>query len=1074
MKKRTEEGSLTYHPYLAFYCFMDSEWTIKRSENKSEPFKSFSTHERRFNDLCEDYRRRIEENYKRYCAASSNYVKNIDHDNDKLKEYLFRPINYITFGYSDLLSLVLLDDFDPISHINANVRNPIEDVGIAYCPTIKSLNMRNLDLNEDDDDFHPTKQEINSVIRVIRDPHDIFRIESNLIEHVNENNIDNIKSPLLAFTKYKMMGQGLIFQQTIFRAMASKILKALILLRRRFKIGDGTLEKIFNNGELNLGSLKVAFLDLQGTEEIGTIVVCDNYSVAMTLVASLRSLTYYDLYKTDSSGILRKSINAKIVNDLNKNIFFNPDNEEKKSYKGKLTDNHVFKWSNTSLAIRTDSIRKNRDAKIKGYVEAFTEIQISPGHQKEVENEIIETINIPRINIEKECKEQSIKFFYIGVSDYIFQNISYNERRGPKNILPTNAVLNILRKNIATFGSFDRKNDRGRDVIDILTRIAIPVPDLKYSTNRSAIFGEIGKEHYSFLSESLCILKNRIFYLENCKNVEKTKLHEKGKRIGQLDISKIKKIPRLYNLPVSLNRNIELLFQNYASLIGDPFTIDSVLDLYDAFQSLHYLLTNCLYKNLISKEERKGERKIVGLDSDRTKQIAKIVDALNNSLIHRTMESYPSGQNRDLASDFRGCMNQILLSAGAPIKSGLGIVKRIINETLNDLPKRNRQNTGTMEIGGIIKIGFEPGERCVSTYFGTEDKVKIAYFELDVPHVFHISSYSESLHEIFHILFDQMKEIGVLPAELSEIKNDVMKVRVNELFANMLCQLFIFGSDTERSICDFLISYFISSKSSGSDYAEILVKLSEYLIRLFIVIDAIPKERNVELSNLNWDYKEKADVNAALKRFKIFVHRIGDTFIYDKNVKSISKNEVDDFLWKQFEDIYPKTIEYMGWIWALAIFVYRKAIARSINGSRQQVAYINGAIRKSMIIGRPLTFNNYIKLSNKYGGHNKNIESYSMSLVCDMLREYRPKPSYSKMLKKAVMLFRNPNTFDINYYPADWYAFQIDKRLTQMFSPVPSVRSKRLLKQIVMFKTFWDIAAFQKEKQLANIVKDNW
>jgi hypothetical protein len=109
-----------------------------------------------------------------------------------------------------------------------------------------------------------------------------------------------------------------------------------------------------------------------------------------------------------------------------------------------------------------------------------------------------------------------------------------------------------------------------------------------------------------------------------------------------------------------------------------------------------------------------------------------------------------------------------------------------------------------------------------------------------------------------------------------------MAERVSEVFANLLCQIFIFGSDIESSMYYYLISYSMSLTKVGQDDCETVVRFTELFIRLFMIIDAVPTDKSPDFWSDVWTPKTKS-TDAALQQFKEVISKFGPIFSeYDR------------------------------------------------------------------------------------------------------------------------------------------------------------------------------------------------
>ena len=98
-------------------------------------------------------------------------------------------------------------------------------------------------------------------------------------------------------------GYGLLFQQALYQAMARKMVWGRDILRDEIAVADSSAAKFILPGDSE--NTTCAFLDLQGIEEIGTAIFCNNFSVAISLIAGLRSLTYKELFDSEPGGWIR-------------------------------------------------------------------------------------------------------------------------------------------------------------------------------------------------------------------------------------------------------------------------------------------------------------------------------------------------------------------------------------------------------------------------------------------------------------------------------------------------------------------------------------------------------------------------------------------------------------------------------------------------------------------------------------------------------------------------------------------------------------------------------------------------
>ena len=165
-------------------------------------------------------------------------------------------------------------------------------------------------------------------------------------------------------------------------------------------------------------------------------------------------------------------------------------------------------------------------------------------------------------------------------------------------------------------------------------------------------------------------------------------------------------------------------------LIGRPFPRTSQRTLALDWKALNQILQELLQpspellRELFVQSGDIGEVVHTLSDEGRVEQLAMLVEAIHNAMTHRIAKAYPDIPIRDMAIDFHGGMNQILHSADAVMKCGLGIFRKHV--------LKGKQENERDIVGVPTQVSFKAGARCYSLEFGTEDKAQLAFFEVDV------------------------------------------------------------------------------------------------------------------------------------------------------------------------------------------------------------------------------------------------------------------------------------------------------------------------------------------------------
>jgi hypothetical protein len=1000
-------------------CFVDTESQAPRGK-KEDPF---SRGHHSFTKRCEQYRDELIYNYKAFCDA------NMDGNTkrEEVDSILFKPLCYQTIDRACNLDIVLVDDFDAVHHLTAGTETSIEDVYLAFCPVLESLNIENpwWVFCEFGDLFGEKPQELQKQANGNYEPPSYEFQKTH---------------PLLAFTRYKMdglgaIGQSLLFQQSLFRAMAAKINDVIDLLRNNPNADKSVTDLIDKDAEF----VKCVFLDLQGAEEIGTLVFCNNYSVAMSLNAALRSLTFGDLFDTSSGKKLEELLNESKAHSLVFQLGRDHKHQEQPENNiHPLRDNHAIRWSHTSLAITSEKLLKKEYSNCKGYIEALGQFILSPGHRLVVEREIRSIFKPDKIELGLNNKEGYCRY-QIGIGDMIIPYGPINQKENVLPLLKVESFLTVFKRALNKF-KFSRKSFY-RDVVHITVYPTVPVPRIVLGEPRCK---NMGVKHFHPLTKVLYQIRDRLCHFSAKK--DELDLAKTDPRQGLLDIQKLKGIP--YGIPVSLQRMVEYLYQNFAILIGDPYTFDLVLDLYDAFSTLHAILTRH-----IVEESNRGQ-KLHYLDEGRVAQLSAIVDAIHNALLHRIAKARKETNYREMEIDFRGGLNQILLAADSPIKCGLGLIRRLFYED----KERDR-------VGGSTLISSLPGARINNLNFGIGAEAQLVYFEADVPHVLHPASYCDNLHEIFHLIFDILWSQRKFQRE-KDFKEvlPVIKKRVSEVFANLLTHIFVFGPDKANFLRHHLCSYSKSIQSVGRDDCGTMIGFGELIVRLFLVADAVP---NNSPYPEQWDIKWKREgvpIGDVFEDFKKTIKNYGPFFSdYYRLWTGANKEIMQDYCWRQFNSIYPQMAKFMPYIWSEAIKIYKnfmeKAFEKGDSSNESHYSIIEGYM-EGLSEGKPMIWGLY------------GIDWDPLFLICRVLHNYLKKLSGVK--DKELHLCRAFPDRKISYKKGKWFEFQIDRGAAAMFCPVPSGRRDRLKKQIAILKTFWDISSNVRKRRLLSIIQDNW
>jgi hypothetical protein len=1046
---------IAYHDYVMLLCYVKSEW-IKNIQNcyERKSCESLLLSQYEFAKSCYRYSDGLTSNFKSFCKANQEKLTT-----DKLPApFLFNPIFYVPFGYGDNLAIVLLDDFDPVYRITSEVKTTLIEACLAFCPTVSSLCI----------DGSPTwLRDFDEVLGNMEAalpaeyPRRSFRKPAKCA--IQDEN------PYLVFTRFKLhglgaVGQGLLFQQAVYRAMVKKIESTLSYLDSRIADRDPNVVGLMEADDL--GTVKIVLLDLQGAEEVGVLCFCRNYSTAISLVSTLRSLTFRDVFEADLSKKLKSLLTGCPAHRAIAQLYRSQKGEELENH-DLLEHEYIFQWAYSTLGFSSQAFLEGNYLNCNGYVEAISEFRINPGRDVDVRQKV-DLINTKLHGLRSEEYTGTREYYPYKIGTGDFAATFSDQRVGLQQpLVKMSRVIQIIKEFDAVFGRTKEKGDSGSDVIDILTDLTIPVPTIPKEKSKN----------FAILQTALLKIQQRLCYYSHLSQSEKKVA---GEAAGKLDLDRLRNGHRKLGVPVSLRRTIEYVYHDFAIAIADPLIFDAILDLYDAFVTLCAVLSRHLPATREKELGRPKDNWLGLLDEERTEQLSLFAEAIDNAFTHRIPKAYPYLQVRDVSVDFRGAINQLLLAPDAAMKCGLGLLRRYV---LAD----NRRET----VGALMKVSFTPRAYIYSLNLGVENHARLAFFEVDPPHVLNIASHTDFLHESFHLIFDALRDNPELRrhqwSSISSTTDARTLDELGEIFANLLCHLFVYETDTDSFLFENIIDFSKNPIHVGSDFERTMERFSRVLIRLFLVVDMIPADTAPSKLSPVKCVREGGDTGMARKRF---VSLLDDVFPFFPEFEcqwwNRDKLDVERVCLKYFDELYPKLAKFMNDVWCEAVGIYMDFLkdkpyyqSHETYDKRRIWSDIDASFKEGKPLIRSLFLTSMKNVDSSLADTVIGKGFYTgydpLAMICNMLHSYT---ATSKLGKgQAIHLYRDPATGNVGYPQMGgrrWFEFQIDKGATSMFCPVPSARRERLRKQIAVIKTLWDISSSLRERRLRLILYDNF
>ena len=1013
-------SEIAYHDYLLLLVQMDSEWS--RRCRREDDYPPPDNHVQ-FRDNCIFFGEGINANYSEWHRANEDGA---DPKKGFLDRYLYNPISYLPFGHADDACVVLLDDQSPAHRLTMRMNRRIEDVSLAYC-----LRMRELVatvLNQDEDPERRRRLET-LADTVFCEPHKLFDThlgprpvtsreevgkllgQTKWVEHEIQSDC-----PFLVFTRFRMDGIAsvthfLLAQQAIYKAMVTSVLTTIDRLE--------TLAQDCSDDYLKLQDIantRCCLIDLKEAEEIGTAVFCSNFTVAMSIVAELRKLTYHDAFCHEA--LLRRRLEEdETLQLVVRKAIDRPDAEPQACVK-QIELNHLFRWTTSSILVSPRMIRDgSHDQECSGKASGEIRVQVAAGHRERARDGVISQVGGLEQKLDGDWDS-----FPVGEDDLVVPIVGDTATAPDANRrwVPIGDVLKCWRECTARSIAECQSDDRftGRHFVEMRVDVEVPVPQLPPEVKREngpPKGFESEPEHYAVLVDVLIRVQEKLCpplhpdAAATAESVDKLPLNTPDLYHWQ----------RRVGLPVKLRQTIESLYQMFFAVLADSYRFDLVLDLYDVLASLHRLITHTLADEIRLKDntgiggESCQASSLPILDVHCVRQIELLVSAIENALQHRIAKVFPVGNPLDMAIDFRGGLNQMILAAGAPMLCSVGLFRRcIVEPELEQLLDYGTDSKWLPRprttVGVVSRISLLSGMACqpLQMELLTGPYPRLAHYEVDVPHVLDIPSYADYFHEAGHLVFDSLfrekvpigfrgtpveprwADLGPLwKMRVSQREDDrdefcAKRLLLGEIFALLFGHVFVFGSDRDTALRYHAMAFCRSLDSVGWDpgyeatgsladggngstawresviQADTIDRFIDVAIRLAVVQMLLP-EATITTVDRGW-FDNAPPLPTAEDAAEDFFNILQEVKRYHASFETTWRDtalgdEFEDIAVKKFRVVYNGLQQYLRWVFETVAEIYRRDFDRSNlpagdNGWQE----IEDAIMRGFQEGRPL------------------------------------------------------------------------------------------------------------------------
>lgn len=975
--------------------------------------------------------------------------------NHRPDAYLFRPLEYLPMGHADALAITLFDDLDPIHNLSAQCSTTVEEVAVGFAPMVQSL--------ANSDDKHRFAECVIDITRFVGMASD---------------------QPLLMFSRVKLgamglLGGGLEFQAAVFRAVAHLAPQTLQILAEL----PAETKAEFEIEDTSLDATRVCLLDLQGQEEVGILVACDNYTIAASLLSRIQCLTLAELEGVQTTASSHQDLVSKIVGQdwVSAARSLVQDMSDAPQLPSDLASNlkssHALRWTRTTLAIRRQAFHDPRAAGVKGYMDVVSVLNISVGHQQPLDDILDQTTSSGKI------KSTRLYRHLMGHADLLVHQS--NPGRDPERFIPTWQAFQNISNIVRDAMKVNEAGAMPRHLGGLASLPTIPIP-------ASEKLRPDLKPHFPILQKILPVVRWRMVDLENAEDREEGyDIPEIRKRQQVISGRKLKKgicpltlcrEPRKYLMPSSLVRTVQYLYQNYTTLLANPFVFDAALDQYDSFATFYDVLTKH-FKDLYGYD--KVSYPFWQIPAEVVSQVSQYVGALHRALEHRLYHAFPEETNREMDVDFRGGLNQLISGADALVKSAVGMVKRHGVKRDGDLDP----STNYSQFGVVNRIDFEPEIVATSLWLGVETKARLSIIRSDVPHLCVVASYLDFVHEVGHIAFSERRHPRSLPSKgslptknqcpllpLIPIRSDTERL-LGEIYTHMLTGLLVCRDDPESLAKHQMVNFALTTRY-GADALTRYVSFLRYAFQTFIGTKCAEGINHYLKSNSHPGDQFGDSIyaqffgaeEAALSAFKRFVdnyHRLCHDA--DQIKRNLAANEVLEQVFRHSWQTIPHSLPVLIEDVTEVFMEYcSKGVNMSVHQMGEHVNRLRSALEKEDNQGIPVLF----LASELASNGSSDIFHMLCSALGTALRFRMKRLDMDKVFHVPV----NHEDGKIRFpevHPEKGYSdYMVRTKDSSLFCCKPKLRRERLRRQICLFKTLWHTSFKLKADRFNSLIKN--
>lgn len=1042
--------TIAYHDYIALLCSLDDSTSIRLGRDADQEVRS------QFNSICKEYKGRVTDKCGEW--ASSNKIP--DESRAHFATYLYNPLSFLTFGHADSLGIVLIDDVDAMLEMTADIRSPIEQVQLAFCPTLESLGIN-------DNPY-------------LCDPHNLF------LQHVDGSFRLETHSPLMLSTKLKVNGlalmhDGLLIQAALYRAISQCITTVTTTLRASYL--EPTCERtnaLMTVADISPESLRICILDPQGSEEISLLVFCSNYTVGVHIVAAIRTLTLYDLCVA-CPGLESHLANSQVYKTLCGTVFDDGDDDGIKT----IGDNHVLSKTYTTLGVSYPCLQRPASFPCNGFIIGAPHFDVNPGHMSAIQSKLrglfvgsgaLAHSNPPVII----GTEESLHRFLVGRHDSLFE-LQRDGRNSSILAIPTTNFLDGMRHLYLALGCTNKLGSDETGLLDVSTSVVVPFPRFENREVEDRLIRPLGAAHKPFM-RVLNTLVETVFGVTRAANDLAST--ENSSVLVDADVLLPRQLRKLL-IPSSLRRTIRYLYQEYSRCLADPFLFEVAVDLFDCFYTLHRVIS-CQVATMTSQDgiALSGHRGV--LRADDFEQLNLFVVALHNSLTHRVAMSQAQWEARDMAIDFRGGLNRIVASAEVPLRHGIDLFRQLLPVTASpNEPSAGSDSYPLHPAAAVTQITFSPSPTVSVVELRGLQRMCLAHIEMDVAHILNPTDYAMFVHEVSHLIVRNNEEwSGWTNRTVATIvgDGDAQSIRrvattLEEMAVEVLTYLLVFCPDRSvygRYMCSKFNSHI---GNAGIGVTKAVARFIEVLLRAFSATVAIDEGEDVAdllASDLNGRVS-RWSVNQLEERFAAYSTELAPFFLESHLITTnrLSQHEFGDLCRSAFREYWADYGRAVGDVWGIILRIFVSGGERGVLRDWLRPAGEKAAIRERVDCA--------IRSGGAYVSHKVKSDSPAFSndaseffISCALINSV-VQSGFSQIdtdLEIHAPRSGDDRRIDLaRAAPAQFSRVLLDPLRSGWFCVEPASRRKLIQTQIAVLKSLWNQSTNQRGIRFCQLLR---